>query len=73
LTRAEVFEAPGAPPTWSWSDKDYVTTALDGARLCATVGHGIINEVYWATTGDRQIRDWGFYRSVKDDGSKYLL
>jgi glucoamylase len=58
---SEAFGAPGAAPTWSSSDKDYVTTALDGARLWATVGHGIINEVYWPTTGNPQIRDWGFY------------
>src|SRR5580658_412117 len=61
IDSSEAFGAPGAAPTWSSSDKDYVTTALDGARLWATVGHGIINEVYWPTTGNPQIRDWGFY------------
>ena len=58
---AEAFGAPGIAPTWSSSDKDFVTTALDGSRLWATIGHGIINEVYWPTTGHPQIRDWGFY------------
>jgi len=58
---AEAFGAPGIAPTWSSSDKDFVTTALDGSRLWATIGHGIINEVYWPTTGQPQIRDWGFY------------
>jgi glucoamylase len=55
------FGAPGISPTWSSSDKDYVTTALSGSRLWATVGHGIINEVYWPSTGQPQIRDLGFY------------
>ena len=55
------FGAPGIPPTWSSSDKDYVSTALGGSRLWVTVGHGIINEVYWPSTGQPQIRDFGFY------------
>ena len=54
------FGAPGIPPTWSSSDKDFVTTALGNARLWATIGHGIINEVYWPSTGRPQIRDLGF-------------
>ena len=58
---AVAFGAPGISPTWSSSDKDYVTTALGGSRVWATVGHGIINEVYWPSTGQPQIRDLGFY------------
>ena len=58
---AVAFGAPGIGPTWSSSDKDYVTTALGGSRVWATVGHGIINEVYWPSTGQPQIRDLGFY------------
>lgn len=54
--------APGLPPSWASSDKDYVTTALNGAsRVWATVGHGVVNEVYWPSTGQPQIRDLGFY------------
>ena len=45
------FGAPGIAPTWCSSDKDFVTTALGGSRLWATIGHGIINEVYWPSTG----------------------
>ena len=45
------FGAPGMPPTWSSSDKDFVTTALGPARLWATIGHGVINEVFWPSTG----------------------
>src|ERR1700761_5268802 len=58
---SEAFGAPGTAPTWSSSDKDFVTTALGAARLWATIGHGIINEVYWPSTGEPQIRDLGFY------------
>jgi glucoamylase len=57
----EAFGAAGIAPTWSSSDKDFVTTALGSSRLWATVGHGIINEVYWPSTGQPQIRDLGFY------------
>ncbi|ABF45027.1 Glucan 1,4-alpha-glucosidase [Deinococcus geothermalis DSM 11300] len=54
--------APGLPPTWASSDKDFVTTALGGAsRLWATGGHGMLNEVYWPSTGQPQIRDLTFY------------
>ncbi|WP_224702674.1 glycoside hydrolase family 15 protein [Devosia aquimaris] len=52
--------APGIAPTWSSSDKDAVTTSLGSSRIWATVGHGIVNEVYWPSTGHPQIRDLGF-------------
>ena len=40
------------------SDKDYVITALgDASRLWATLGHGILNEVYWPSTRQPQVRD----------------
>jgi glucoamylase len=55
------FGAPGVAPTWSSSDKDFVTTALGPARLWATVGHGVVNEVFWPSTGKPQIRDLTFY------------
>ncbi|HEV2270085.1 MAG TPA: glycoside hydrolase family 15 protein [Steroidobacteraceae bacterium] len=58
---SHAFGAPGIAPTWSSSDKDYVTASLDGSRLWATIGHGIINEVYWPSTGQPQVRDLGFY------------
>ena len=61
------FGAPGIAPTWSSSDKDYVSTALGGSRLWATVGHGIINEIYWPSTGQPQVRDFGFYRAYHLD------
>jgi glucoamylase len=49
------------PPTWSSSDKDFVTTALGRSRVWATIGHGVINEVFWPSTGEPQIRDLTFY------------
>jgi glucoamylase len=55
--------APGAPghaPTWTSSAKDMVTTALGTSRVWVTLGHGILNEVYWPATGTPQIRDLGF-------------
>jgi glucoamylase len=55
------FGAPGVAPTWSSSDKDFVTTALRTSRVWATVGHGILNEVYWPSTGRPQLRDLGFH------------
>ena len=60
------FGAPGVAPTWSSSDKDFVTAALDGSRLWASIGHGIVNEVYWPSTGQPQIRDLGFYLVGKE-------
>ncbi|HEX5458959.1 MAG TPA: glycoside hydrolase family 15 protein [Steroidobacteraceae bacterium] len=60
-TARHAFGAPGIAPTWSSSNKDFVTAALDGSRLWATIGHGIVNEVYWPSTGQPQIRDLGFY------------
>lgn len=57
----EAFGAPGIAPTWTSSDKDFVTTALDGPRLWASIGHGVINEVYWPSTGQPQVRDLTFY------------
>ena len=42
-----------------------MTTALGPSRLWATLGLGIVNEVYWPTTGQPQMRDLGFI--VADD------
>ena len=59
-----VRDAPGGPgiaPTWSSSDKDFVTTALGASRLWATIGHGVVNEVFWPSTGRPRLRDMTFY------------
>ncbi len=61
---AKTGEAPSGPadmaPTWTSSAKDLVTTALGASRIWASLGHGILNEVYWPSTGSPQIRDMGF-------------
>jgi glucoamylase len=51
---------PGISPSWTSSAKDMVSTALGAGRLWATFGYGIVNEVYWPSTGEPQIRDLGF-------------
>ena len=51
---------PGIAPTWSAGAKDMVMTALGSSRVWATVGAGIVNEVYWPTAGRPQVRDLGF-------------
>jgi glucoamylase len=56
---------PGAPPTWSSSEKDAVGTSHFASRVWFTVGHGILNEVYWPRVDRPQIRDLGFI--VADD------
>jgi glucoamylase len=62
----KAFGAPGHAPSWCSSDKDRVITALGPSRLWATIGHGILNEVYWPSTGQPQVRDLGFI--VAGDG-----
>jgi glucoamylase len=57
--------APGVSPTWSSSNKDAVGTSLRSSRVWFTVGHGILNEVYWPRPDRPQIRDLGFI--VADD------
>src|SRR3569833_3128946 len=52
--------APGVPPTWTSSAKDLVSTALGSSRIWATFGFGIVNEIYWPSTGQPQLRDLGF-------------
>src|ERR687897_1370532 len=59
----EPHPAPGSPgidPTWTSSAKDIVSTTIGPSRVWITTGHGILNEVYWPSTGVPQIRDLGF-------------
>ncbi len=57
---------PGLEPTWTSSDKDLVGTALGPGRVWYTLGHGILDEVYWPSCSTPQIRDLGFI--VAGDG-----
>lgn len=54
------FGAPGIGPTWAAGDKDIVIRALGAGRVWATVGGGVLNEVFWPTTSRPQLRDLGF-------------
>jgi glucoamylase len=61
--KPELCNAPGAPgiePSWTSSDKDLVGCALGPSRLWFTLGHGIVNEVYYPRIDIPQIRDLGF-------------
>ncbi|TAM53240.1 MAG: glucan 1,4-alpha-glucosidase [Paraburkholderia sp.] len=51
---------PGIAPTWTSSAKDLVTTALGSSRVWVAIGHGILNELYWPSAGEPQVRDLGF-------------
>lgn len=62
--------APGIAPTWTSSDKDLVGTALGPARLWYTLGHGIVNEVYYPRIDIPQIRDLGF---IVADGAGFWV
>lgn len=56
-------DAPGAPgigPSWTSSSKDLVGTGLGPGRLWFTLGHGIVNEIYFPRVDIPQIRDLGF-------------
>ena len=44
-----------------------MTTALGPSRLWATLGFGIVNEVYWPATSEPQIRDLGFILAGADE------
>ncbi len=56
---------PGIAPTWSSSDKDAVGTSHYSSRVWFTLGHGILNEIYWPHVDRPQVRDLGFI--VADD------
>jgi len=57
--------APGLAPSWTSSAKQMVGTALGDSRVWFTIGHGIVNEVYYPRVDIPQIRDLGFI--VADD------
>jgi len=61
---------PGIAPTWTSSDKDLVGCALGPPRLWFTIGHGIINEVYYPRIDIPQIRDLGF---IVGDGQGFWV
>lgn len=69
-SNADAHGHPGLPPTWTSSDKDLVGTAIGSSRLWFTLGHGIVNEVYYPRVDIPQIRDLGFI--VADDAGFWV-
>jgi len=65
LNRRRRPARPVAAPTWSSSEKDAVGTSHFSSRVWFTVGHGILNEIYWPRVDRPQVRDLGFI--VADD------
>jgi glucoamylase len=60
----------GIPPRWTSSAKSGVGTALSGeSRVCFTLSHGILNEVYFPRVDKACIRDLGF---IVTDGSSFF-
>src|SRR5579884_1889518 len=53
---------PAAMATQSWpaAAKDLVMTALGSSRVWATIGQGILNEIFWPAVDQPQVRDFGF-------------
>lgn len=45
--------------TWTSGAKDTVTTSLT-ARVWATVGRGVLNEIFWPAVDQPQVKDLGF-------------
>lgn len=72
---------PPAPAAQSWTSgaKDLVMTALGSSRVWATIGQGILNEIYWPAVDQPQVKDFGFliggtgwWQEVKRVGSYTL-
>ena len=47
-------------PSWTSSAKDAVGCPMGAPRLWFTLGHGIVNEIYYPRIDIPQIRDLGF-------------
>ncbi|HEY0183215.1 MAG TPA: glycoside hydrolase family 15 protein [Rhodopila sp.] len=69
-TRKDAPGQPGISPTWASSDKDAIGCPLGAPRLWFTLGHGIINEIYYPRVDLPQIRDLGF---VIADGKDFWV
>lgn len=59
-TRGDAPGHPGIDPTWTSSAKDAIGCPLGPPRVWFTLGHGIVNEVYYPRIDIPQIRDLGF-------------
>jgi glucoamylase len=59
-TQADAPGQPGIEPSWTSSAKDAIGCPLGAPRLWFTLGHGVVNEVYYPRIDIPQIRDLGF-------------
>jgi glucoamylase len=58
LAGRQAFGQPGIPPRWTRSAKDAIGTARSAAsRVWFTISRGVVNEVYYPTVDQPQIRD----------------
>jgi glucoamylase len=55
-----------AQQSWTSGAKDVVMTAVDGSHVWATMGQGIVTEVYWPAVDQPEVKDFGFL--VAGDG-----
>lgn len=58
--------------SWASGAKDVVTTSLS-SRVWATVGRGIVNEVFWPEADQPQVKDFGFLIRRETDSSAEWL
>ena len=49
-----------AVQSWTSGAKDLVMTALGTSGVWATIGQGILNEIYWPAVDQPQVKDLGF-------------
>jgi len=68
-----------AVQSWTSGAKDLVMTALGTSGVWATIGQGILNEIYWPAVDQPQVKDLGFlvggdgrWREVRRAGSYTL-
>jgi len=59
-TAVEAPGAPGLPPNWCSGRKQAVGNTLGPARVWFTLGHGILNEIFYPRIDIPQVRDLGF-------------
>ncbi len=68
MIRGEAYGHPGSTPNWTSSAKQGIGTALSSASpVWFTLGHGILNEIYFPGVDTANTRDAQYL--VADDAS----
>ena len=68
MENMEAFGSPGIKPNWTSSAKQGIGTSLSAASpVWFTLGHGILNEIYFPTVDTANTRDAQYL--VADDNS----